>query len=263
MRFRFAGRNDMVTSSSGYGFLSKTTDGKDVRATFSYPMYQQFVADNKTMTDLLRLRAVRPRERLRRRPGGDRESAFISSGNYYQLLGVTARIGRTILPEDDRPTATPVAVISSKYWHSRFGTDPAVVGKAIKVNNVPITIVGVISPHFFGIQQPVANPPDISLPLSLDAQLTTGPPSTDPPRLSQPTYWWLQVMGRLKPGASPAQVQGNLEGVFQHTARSGLESYLKSLPDEERSRSYNRIAHRSPAAARRAWRRGIYDIIDE
>ena len=53
VRFRYAGRNDMVTSSSGYGFLSKTPDGKDVRATFSYPMYQQFVADNKTMTDLL------------------------------------------------------------------------------------------------------------------------------------------------------------------------------------------------------------------
>jgi hypothetical protein len=47
-------------------------------------------------------------------------------------------------PEDDCPTAPPVAVISSKYWHSRFGTDPAVVGKAIKVNTL-ITIVGVIA----------------------------------------------------------------------------------------------------------------------
>ena len=249
----------MVTSSSGYGFLSKTTDGKDVRATFSYPMYQQFVADNKTMTDLL---ACAPFGRVSVFVDGQSEiaNAFISSGNYYQLLGVTARIGRTILPEDDRPTATPVAVISSKYWHSRFGTDPAVVGKAIKVNNVPITIVGVISPHFFGIQQPVANPPDISLPLSLDAQLTTGPPSTDPPRLSQATYWWLQVMGRLKPGASPAQVQGNLEGVFQHTARSGLEAYLKSLPDEERSRSYNRSRTEVPRLLVEPGGRGMYDI---
>ena len=259
VRFRYAGRNDMVTSSSGYGFLSKTTDGKDVRATFSYPMYQQFVADNKTMTDLL---ACAPFGRVSVFVDGQSEiaNAFISSGNYYQLLGVTARIGRTILPEDDRPTATPVAVISSKYWHSRFGTDPAVVGKAIKVNNVPITIVGVIAPHFFGIQQPVANPPDISLPLSLDAQLSTGPPSTDPPRLSQPTYWWLQVMGRLKPGASPAQVQGNLEGVFQHTARSGLEAYLKSLSDEERSRSYNRSRTEVPRLLVEPGGRGMYDI---
>ena len=259
VRFRYAGRNDMVTSSSGYGFLSKTQDGKDVRATFSYPMFQQFVADNKTMTDLL---ACAPFGRVSVFVDGQSEiaNAFISSGNYYQLLGVTARLGRTILPEDDRPTATPVAVISSKYWHSRFGTDPAVVGKAIKVNNVPITIVGVISPHFFGIQQPVANPPDISLPLSLDAQLTTGPPSTDPPRLSQATYWWLQVMGRLKPGASPAQVQGNLEGVFQHTARSGLEAYLKSLSDEERSRSYNRSRTEVPRLFVEPGGRGMYDI---
>src|SRR5881396_2645265 len=47
VRLRYAGRNDMVTSSSGYGFLSKTPDGQDVRATFSYPMFQQFVADNR------------------------------------------------------------------------------------------------------------------------------------------------------------------------------------------------------------------------
>ena len=259
VRFRYAGRNDMVTSSSGYGFLSKTPDGKDVRATFSYPMYQQFVTDNKTMTDLL---ACAPFGRVSVFVDGQSEiaNAFISSGNYYQLLGVTARIGRTILPEDDRPTAAPVAVIISKYWHSRFGTDPAVVGKAIKVNNVPITIVGVITPHFFGIQQPVANPPDISLPLSLDAQLSTAPPSTDPPRLSQPTYWWLQVMGRLKPRASPAQVQGNLEGVFQHTARSGLEAYLKSLPDEERSRSYNRSRTEVPRLLVEPGGRGMYDV---
>jgi predicted permease len=258
VRFRYAGRNDMVTSSSGYGFLNKTPDGKDVRASFSYPMYQQFVADNQTMTDLL---ACAPFGRVNVFVDGQSEiaTAFISSGNYYQLLGVTARIGRTILPEDDRPTATPVTVISSKYWHSRFGTDPAVVGKAIKVNNVPITIVGVIVPTFSGVQQPVASPPDISLPLSLDPQLSTGP-ATGPPRLSQPTYWWLQVMGRLKPGASPSQVQGNLEGVFQNTARSGLDAYLKSLSDEERSRSYNRSRTEVPRLLVEPGGRGVYDV---
>ncbi len=180
VRFRYAGRNDMVTSSSGYGFLNKTPDGQDVRATFSYPMYQQLVADNRSMTDLT---AFAPFGRVNVFVDGQSEiaEAFITSGNYYPMLGVTARIGRTLLPEDDRPTAPPVAVISSKYWHSRFGTDPAVVGKAIKVNNVPITIVGVIAPTFSGVQQPVANPPDISLPLSLDPQLSTSPvPSAGP-----------------------------------------------------------------------------------
>jgi predicted permease len=258
VRFRYAGRNDMVTSSSGYGSLNKTPDGKDVRATFSYPMYQQFVADNRSMTDLV---ACAPFGRVNVFVDGQSEiaEAFIASGNYYQMLGVTARIGRTILPEDDRPTATPVAVISSKYWHSRFGTDPAVVGKAIKVNNVPITIVGVIVPTFSGVQQPVANPPDISLPLSLDPQLSTST-GTGPPRLSQATYWWLQVMGRLKPGMTPAQAQGNLEGVFQQTARSGLDAYLKSLPDEERSRSYNQSRTEVPRLLVEPGGRGMYDV---
>jgi predicted permease len=258
VRFRYAGRNDMVTSSSGYGFLNKTPDGRDVRATFSYPMYQQFVADNRSMTDLL---ACAPFGRVNVFVDGQSEiaNAFISSGNYYRMLGVAARIGRTILPEDDRPGATPVAVISSKYWHSRFGTDAAVVGKVIKVNNVPVTIVGVIPPHFSGIQQPVASPPDISLPLALDPQLSTNTGS-GPPRVSQATYWWLQVMGRLKPGMTAAQAQGNLEGVFQQTARSGLEGYLKSLSDEERAQSSNRSRMEVPSLLVEPGGRGFYDI---
>ena len=258
VRFRYAGRNDVVTSSSGYGFLNKTPDGRDVRATFSYPMYQQFVADNRSMTDLL---ACAPFGRVNVVVDGQSEiaNAFISSGNYYQMLGVPARIGRTILPDDDRPGAAPVAVISSKYWHSRFGTDPATVGKVIKVNNVPVTIVGVIAPEFSGIQQPVASPPDISLPLALDPQVSIDTGS-DPPRVSKATYWWLQVMGRLKPGMTAAQAQGNLEGVFQQTARSGLEGYLKSLSDEERARSSNRSRKEVPSLLVEPGGRGFYDI---
>jgi len=259
VRFRYVGRNDMVTSSSGYGFLNRTADGQDVRASFSYPMFQQFLADNRTMTDLF---ACAPFGRVSVVVDGQAEIAtsFISTGNYYQLLGVQARVGRTLLPEDDRPTAPPAAVISSKYWHSRFGTDPAVVGKSVRINNVLVTIVGVLSPEFTGVQQPVAEPPDISVPLALDQQLSTntGPPG--PPRLMQPTYWWLQVMGRLKPGATAAQVQGNLEGVFQHTARAGLDSYLKSLPETDRSHSFNRTRTEVPRLRVEPGDRGIYDV---
>ena len=263
VRFRFYGRNDMVTSSSGYGFLEKTKDGQDVRASFSYPMFQQFVADNQTMTDLI---AFAPNGRVNLVVDGqaDIASAFISTGNYYQVLGINARIGRTILPEDDSPTAPPVAVISSKYWHSRFGTDPNVIGKNVRVNNVPVTIVGVLPPQFTGIQQPVATPPDISLPLALDTQLQSSvappPGPAQPPRLSQPTYWWLLVMGRLKPGVTAAQVQGNLETVFQQTARSGLDSYLKSLTDSERAVQSNSNRTEVPRLLVQPGARGVYDV---
>jgi predicted permease len=187
-------------------------------------------------------------------------NAFVSTGNYYQLLGVKARVGRTILPEDDRPTAPPVAVISSKYWHTRFGTDPAVVGIVVRINNVPVTIVGVLPPEFTGIQQPVADPPDVAVPLALDQQLITGFVPPGGPRVSQPTYWWLQVMGRLKPDATAAQVQGNLEGVFQHTARAGLDSYMQSLPEKERSSSFNKTRSEVPRLRVEPGDRGIYDV---
>jgi predicted permease len=256
VRFRWTGRNDMVTSSSDYGFLNRGPGDQNVRSTFSYPMFQQFVADNQTLSDLF---ACAPFGRVNVVVDGQAEiaTAFISTGNYYRVLGVGARLGRTILPEDDTPTAPPVAVISSKYWHSRFATDPAVVGKTVRVNNVPATIVGVIVPQFTGIQQPVAEPPDISVPLALDSQLNTG---TGTPRLSQPTYWWLQVMGRLKPGSSAAQVQASLEGVFQQTARAGLDSFMKSLSEQERGTVANRNRTQVPRLVVEPGSRGIYDV---
>jgi predicted permease len=257
VRFRYSGRNDMVTSSSGYGFLKKAPDGQDVRASFSYPMFQQFVADNQTLSDLF---ACAPFGRVSVVVDGlaDVATAFISTGNFFQVLGVNARLGRTISPEDDKPDATPVAVISSKYWHARFGTDPEIVGKTIKVNNVIVTIVGVLSPQFTGVQQPVAVPHDIYLAMALDTQLSTDVGAKQP-RLSEPTNWWLQVMGRLKPGSTPAQVQASFETVFQQTARSGLDSYLKSLTDQERTTAMNRTRTEVPRLIVESGATGVYD----
>lgn len=256
VRFRWHGRNDMVTSSSDYGFLKRRPNNETVRATFSYPMFQQFVTDNRTMTDLI---ACAPYGRVNVVVDGQAEmaTAFITTGNYYQMLGVRARLGRTILPEDDAPAASPVAMISSKYWHTRFASDPKVVGRTIRVNNVIVTVVGVVAPEFTGVQQPLADLPDMSFPLALDAQLNTSP---GPQRLSQPTYWWLQVMGRLRPGTTPAQVQGNLEGVFQQSARAGLASYMQTLTDEQRRTADNRNRSEVPRLRVEPGGRGFYDV---
>ena len=258
VRLRSVGRNDMRTSSSDYGFIKPDPDGAPVRATFSYPMYEQFLADNQTMTDLI---ACAPIGRASVVVDGHAEiaTAFVASGNYYQALGVRARLGRTILPDDDKPTAPPVAVISSKYWNVRFGADPNVVGRTVSVNGVPLTIVGVIEPGFTGIQQPVGEPPDVSVPLVLDTPLNPGPPTTSP-RLGQATFWWLQVIGRLKPGVTPSQVQGNLEGSFRQTARAGMDAYLKGLPDEERARAVNRDRKDVPRLRVEPANRGVYDV---
>jgi len=179
VRLRWVGRNDMMTSSSDYGPRNRAAyGGQNVQTTFSYAMFQQFRADNRTMLDLF---ACAPQGRVNVVVDGRAEvaQAFLSTGNYYQVLGVGARLGRTIVPDDDRVTAPPVAVISSTYWHARFGTDPNVVGKAIRVNGVPVTIVGVLPPEFTGVQQPMAEAPDISLPVTLQPQLESAGPDDD------------------------------------------------------------------------------------
>lgn len=254
VRLRSAGPNHMRTSSSDYGFMERDSSGLDQRATFSYPMYQQFLADNRTMIDLA---ACAPYGRVNLVADGhaDTATAFISSGNYFQMLGVSANPGRTITTDDDKPTAPAVTVISERFWRSRFGGNPEIVGKTVQINNVPITIVGVLPASFTGVQQVVAEPPDVSLPLALESQL-----STERARLNEPTYWWLQVMGRLKPETTAAQVQGNLEGVFQHTARAGLDSYLASLSEAERSVSSNQNRTAVPHLRVTSGSRGVYDV---
>ena len=103
VRLRYAGRNDMVTSSSDYGSTRKGADNLNPRTTFSYAMFKQFVADNKTMSDLV---ACAPYGRLNVVVDGqaDLASAFVSTGNYYQVLGIGARAEHTVSePEQERP----------------------------------------------------------------------------------------------------------------------------------------------------------------
>src|SRR6266849_2524495 len=135
VRLKWAGRNDMVTDSSDYGFSNKDAAGLNVRSTFSYAMFRQFVAENRTMDDLFACAPYFGRANVVVDGQADLATAFISSGNYYRLLGLTANPGRTIVPDDDQPTASPVAVISARYWRTRFGGDPNAIGKAVEINN--------------------------------------------------------------------------------------------------------------------------------
>jgi predicted permease len=257
VRLRFVGRNQMSTSSSDYGYSRPVVAGENARSTFSYPMYQQFLKDNQTLTDLF---ACAPAGRVNVVVDGQAElaTAFLSTGNFYRILGVNARVGRAIVPDDDRADAPPVAVISDRFWRARFGADPATVGKVVGVNNLSVTIVGVLPAEFTGVQQPIAEPPDIAFPLALESSVSVVLQAK--PRLPQPTVWWLQVMGRLRPGVTPAQVEGNLGGVFQATAKAGLDSYLAGLSESARALSSNQGRTAVPRLLVQPGGQGVYDV---
>jgi predicted permease len=182
------------------------------------------------------------------------------SGNYFSVLRVRPRLGRTFTREDDGATSPPVGVISWRYFQSRFGGDPAALGKVIQANGLPLTIVGVVPPGFHGVQEPLREPPDIFFPLALDAEMRASTGRSDGSLLTTPTAWWLQVMGRLRPDATAAGVHARLDGVFQRSARAGLDEYLNSLTEEERGAAENRNLRDIPRLLVDSGRRGLYDV---
>ena len=165
----------------------------------------------------------------------DLASATGTLGPYFHLLGVPAALGRTLTVDDDKPGATAVAVISHAFWRKRFGSDPNVVGRSVTINNQPFSIVGVTPASFKGIQRLGVDAPDVTLSMSLESQLMVGQS-----RFTQPTNWYVQIVGRLKPGVTADQVRANLEGVFHSTARAGMDGYMSALTPEQRALSTNR-----------------------
>ncbi len=137
------------------------------------------------------------------------------SGGYYAGLGVQPSLGRAITDEDDKPGAAPVVVLSHQFWQERFGANPAVIGQPLKLNKQSFTIIGVTPPAFTGTLQ-VDYHPAVTIAIACEP-LLRGENS----RLGtakEPGLWWLNLMGRLKPGATYEQARDSLNGTFQAAA---------------------------------------------
>jgi predicted permease len=257
VRLAWTGANDAVTDYDSYGNESSTGAAEGgTRSSLSYAAFSELASDAKGTADLF---ACAPFGQISVIVDGRAELAegFAASGGYYSMLGVQPLLGRLFVPNDDKPDAPAVAVISSHYWHARFGGDPAVIGKTIRANNVLVAIVGVTPPDFTGVQQPLGDPPDISFPLALDTRLNASTGGTDGSALPRPNWYWLEVMGRLRPGATPERLQAMLEGPFQATARSAFDSYMKSL--SATARAHTRRRGDVPRLLIQAGARGVYD----
>src|SRR5215213_8116421 len=158
----------------------------------------------------------------------------VVSGNYYSALGVPAFIGRTITDADDNAGTTPVAVLSHRFWSSRFGGDASVVGRQVNINNVAFTVVGVTPPEFSGTSQ-VGTTQDVSVPLAWEPQI-----AGERTNLKGAGIWWLRVMGRLKPGTTIEQAEASLAGPFQQSVlehramrQAGEQTALRTLEPKD------------------------------
>jgi putative ABC transport system permease protein len=138
----------------------------------------------------------------------------IVTGNYFQVFGVHAAMGRTILPEDDTPGAPRVVMVSHRYWTRELGSAPGVVGRSLSIRGALYTIVGVAPAAFTGMVPVLA--PELWLPVawSLDVEPVgmhdTVPSPTGTTRLDRRADRWLFMRGRLKAGATLEEARANL-----------------------------------------------------
>src|SRR5216117_1418815 len=131
------------------------------------------------------------------------------TGEYFRGLAVSPAAGRLIDSDDDRPGAAPVALISFATSQNRFGGPPNAIGQSILVDNVSFTVIGVAPPEFFGVDPAAA--PDLYLPLHTNV-LVDGAGAAR--MYGDGNFYWIEMMGRLRPGVRMAQAQAALAPRF-------------------------------------------------
>jgi ABC-type antimicrobial peptide transport system permease subunit len=221
-----AGERRNVVQLNSSGTRDERT-GKDLTSNFTYPAYAELRQIAGAGADVFAFTFLREASISldgHAMVGG----GMLVSGNYFSGLGVPMAVGRRLSEEDDREQAEPAAVIGYTPWQRAFGGDPSAVGRTIKVNGRPFTLVGVTAPRFFGVSNGGFFPPaDVTLPLR--AQPAVSPRWTEQwgSLFATDQVWWLRIMVRMRPGGEPRQIQEALNLRFaQHlaTTRSEIKS---------------------------------------
>ncbi|HEY6292871.1 MAG TPA: ABC transporter permease, partial [Terriglobia bacterium] len=209
------------------GNWDEDKSGRTTSTSFSYPAYEQVRTHNQVFSGVLALAGNGSDLNVGYKGAPGRAEGELVSGTFFSTLGVEPSLGRALTPDDDRVGASPAAVISYGYWERRFGRDPGVLGRTITVNSVPVTIVGVSPPEFYGVQPGRAV--EVWLPLHSQPQVeprwSPGPPEPSPGGASKPAgtlfaardTWWVLIMGRVKPGVTEQQARAQLDVLLQQS----------------------------------------------
>jgi predicted permease len=205
------------------GMRSGWTDGD---MTWSYPAYAGLRDHQQVFTGLVaeRTDAVN----LTIDGATQRATESVISGNYFEVLGVRALLGRTITPGDDRVRdGHPVAVVSHGFWVERLGARPEVVGQTIRLNNNPFTIVGVTEKGFDGLE--VGGTIDVFVPVAMLHEVVTYGDAID----SRSSYIF-QIYGRLKPGMSRENAAAQMQAAYHEQLEEDVAAMGARGPRDDR-----------------------------
>jgi predicted permease len=205
--------NPSLVSSWGTG--TPRTDA------FSYPLYRE-VRDNNSVFSSVLASTFFENLQIVVDSGPEKVNGRLVSENFFETLGVTPLLGRTFTAEEDRiPGSDPFLVISYAYWQRRFSSDPGVLGRKVRLNNYPFTIIGVAPPGFFG--EVVGVHPDLWAPIMMQPQLIR-----DRDFLENANDSSLLLIGRLKPGVTLEQARVNVNAVVQQALMVTLDARLST-----------------------------------
>src|SRR5713226_2704205 len=180
---------------------------------FSYPNYRDFRDNNEALAGLaahrfapMSLGGIAGKEGNNER-SNERIWGYLGSGNYFDVLGVKAVLGRTFSPEEDRtPGAHPVVVLSHGCFARRFAADPGIVGQTIALNGHQFTVIGIAPEGFTGTE--LIFTPEIWVPSMMQSWIDPGAGGLE----QRGSVQWFTV-GRLKPGVSVARAQTALNSL--------------------------------------------------
>jgi predicted permease len=199
---------------------------QDNWSLFSYDKYKTFRDNTPGFAELAAFQAGGDLVGVRRsgtsQPAQSMRNEYVS-GNYFAMFGIGPYAGRVIAPADDHKGANPVAVLSYRAWQQKFGGDRSIVGSGITMNGQPFTVVGIAPPGFFGDR--LANPAAFWIPIA-NEPLIDGASSI----LDYPQQDWLDVIGRIQPGADPKQIGAHMQLELQQWLLSPI---AKLQPGEE------------------------------
>ena len=193
---------------------------QDDWSLFSTEQYREFRDHTQGFASLAAFQAGRSQVGVRRAGSKAAAEAFPAefvSGNAFSTFGLQAWAGRLLQTSDDNKGAAPVAVMSYRTWQQKFGQDPSVVGSTFLINGTAFTVVGIGPPGYFG-EKLTSDPPAFWLPLSASPLVENGSFNV----FDEPELDWLNLIGRVQPGANQKQMEAQLQVELRDFLRSPM-----------------------------------------
>jgi len=194
---------------------------------FSYPLYKELRDRNVVFTGLSAAASDHhiQVDSAQGQAPDEKMTGRMVSGNYFTVLGLEPAAGRLLSDSDDTAeNANPVVVLGYEYWQRKFATSPSIIGRDIRLNGYPFTVIGVAPAGFDG--DVVGERMAFFVPLSMQPEIVRGRNWRNAPNRS-----WLTLIGRLKPGVVAAQAEANLNIIFKQIQQGDYGASLFSADD--------------------------------